>query len=199
LDGMDRGASPEIFVPMAHLPPASVWLMARAGGQAASIENPLRAAVRNIDPEIGQVELSTMTDVLGDSLWRQRLSAVLVGLFAVLAALIAAGGLYAVIAYTVARRTRELGVRIALGAGRVQVAATVLGHGLRVTAIGIAAGTALSIAAARVFAHEFPGVENPVWMLAAVSALLLVLSMLACWSPVRSALAVDPLTALRSE
>jgi predicted permease len=199
LDGMDRGASPEIFVPMAHLPPAGVWLMARAGGQAASIESPLRAAVRNIDPEVGQVELSTMTDVLGNSLWSQRLSAVLVGLFAVLAALIAAGGLCSVIAYTVARRTRELGVRIALGAGRAQVAATVLRHGLRVTAIGIAAGTALSVAAGRVFAHEFPGVENPAWMLAAVSALLLVLSMLACWSPVRSALAVDPLTALRSE
>jgi putative ABC transport system permease protein len=199
LDGMDRDASPEIFVPMAHLPSAGVWLIARASGQAASIENPLRVAVRNIDPEIGQVELSTMTDVLGNSLWRQRLSAVLVGLFAVLAALIASGGLYAVIAYTVARRTRELGVRIALGASRVRVAATVLGHGLRVTAIGIAAGTALSIAAGRIFAHEFPGVENPVWMLAAVSALLLVLSMLACWSPVRSALAVDPWAALRSE
>jgi putative ABC transport system permease protein len=199
LDGMDKDALPEIFLPMAHLPSAGAWLVARARGQAASIENTLRVAVRNIDPEIGQVELSTMTDVLGNSLWRQRLSAVLVGFFAILAALIASGGLYGVIAYTVARRTRELGVRIALGAGRVQVAATVLGHGLRVTAMGIAAGTVLSLAAERVFAQEFPGVENSVWMLAAVSALLLVLSMLACWSPVRSALAVDPLMALRSE
>jgi len=77
-----------------------------------------------------------------------------------------------VIAYTVARRTRELGVRVDLGAGRVQALTTLLGNGLRVTTIGIAARMVVSLAAGRIFTPEFPGVENSLWMSAAVSVLL---------------------------
>src|SRR5581483_5788698 len=143
--------------------------------------------------DLAIVEFATMTNVLSDSLWRQRFAALLVGLFALLAALIASGGLYAVISYAVARQTRELGVRIALGASRAQIAVTVLGHGLRITAIGIVVGTALAIAAGKVMAQQLPDLANAPWMIADVSMLLLTLTVLACWIPVRNALKVDPL------
>jgi putative ABC transport system permease protein len=137
-----------------------------------------------------------MTSAIGDSLWRERFSALLIGLFAGLAALIAAAGLYAVISHAVERRTQELGVRLALGANSAQ---TVLAHGFRVTAFGIAAGAVLTLAAARLLARQaYPMIDLP-WMFAAVAGLLSILTLLACWLPLRRALAVDPVTALRSE
>ena len=116
-----------------------------------------------------------------------------------LAAVIAAGGLYSVISYSVARQTRELGVRIALGAGRTEIAGSVLGRRFRVSAVGIGVRTALAMVARPFFAQQVPDPRNSPWMLAGVATLLLVLTVLACLVPVRSALAVDPLNALRSE
>lgn len=198
-DGMDREALPEVFWPMAQLPSSNAWLVARARGDAGSIADALRRIVYDTDPELAIVEVSTMTNVLGDSLWRERFSALLVGLFAALAVLIASGGLYAVISHAVARRTNELGVRLALGANAVQIAQIVLGHGLRVTAIGMAVGTLLTIAAGRLLAQQAYPVSDLPWMLAAVAGLLIILTLVACWVPLRRALAVDPVTALRSE
>ena len=199
LNGMDREVYPEVFWPMAYLPSSSAWLVVRARGSAESIAEAVRNAVHNVDPDVPIVELSTMTGVLADSLWRQRFAATLVGLFAVLAALIASGGLYAVISYSVARRTRELGVRLALGAGGVRIARSVLGHGLRVTTAGIGLGSALALVAGKLVAQQVPDLRESPWMLAAVAGLLILLTVFACWVPVRSALAIDPLDALRTE
>jgi len=196
MDGMDQEPLPEVFWPMAQLPSSDVWLVARAAG---SVADTLRRVVHDVDPEIAVVESSTMTSVLGDSLWRERFSALLVGLFAVLAVLIAAGGLYAVISHAVARRTQELGVRLALGASGAQIAQTVLGHGFRVTAVGVGVGTLLTLTLGRLLAQHAYQVGDLPWMLAAVGSLLLILTLLACWVPLRRALAVDPMTALRSE
>jgi putative ABC transport system permease protein len=154
-----------------------------------------------------------MTSVVGDSLWRERFSSLLVGLFAALALLIAAGGLYAVMSHSVQRRTNELGVRLALGASSAQIARTVLGHGFRVTVIGIALGTLLTLTAGRLLVHEVQvfsdqlqrndvqsyQVSDLPWMLAALASLLLTITLLACWVPLRRALAVDPMMTLRSE
>jgi putative ABC transport system permease protein len=199
LDGMDKEALPEVFAAMAQVPTADAWIVARARGNADSIANALRRVVHDVDPEIGVIELTTMTSVVGDSLWRERFSALLVGLFAVLAALIASGGLYAVLSHAVERRTQELGVRMALGASGVQIARTVLGHGLRVTMIGIAVGIPLTIVAGRLWAQQAFQAGDVPWMIAAVGSLLLILTVLACWMPLRRALAVDPVMALRSE
>lgn len=140
-----------------------------------------------------------MTDVLGDSLWRERLSAMLVGLIAVLAVSIAAGGLYAVMSKSVDRRMHELGVRLALGASVGQIAQTVLGHGLRVTAVGLGLGTMLAITGGRVLGQQGWQSSDLPWMLAAVAGVLLVLALVACWFPTRKALSADPVTILRSE
>jgi putative ABC transport system permease protein len=199
LDGMNQQAMPEVFTAMAQRPSADAWIVARARGDADSIGGALQKAVREIDPEIGIVEQISMTNAIGDSLWRERFSALLIGLFAGLAALIAAAGLYAVISHAVERRTQELGVRLALGANSAQVARTVLAHGFRVTAFGIATGALLTLAASRMLAGQAYQMADLPWMFAAVAALLSVLALLACWVPLRRALAVDPVAALRAE
>jgi predicted lysophospholipase L1 biosynthesis ABC-type transport system permease subunit len=199
LDGMDREILPEVFWPMAQLPSPNAWLIARARGDNGSISNALRRAVHDVDPEIGIVELSTMTSVVGDSLWRERFSALLIGLFAALAVLIASGGMYAVVSHAVARRTHEMGVRLALGATGAHIARTVLSHRLRVTAIGIALGTLLTMTAGRLLAQQAYELSDLPWMFAAVASLLIILTLLACWGPLRKALAVDPMTTLRAE
>jgi putative ABC transport system permease protein len=199
MNGMDREIAPQVFWPMAYLPSANAWIVVRSRAGAGSVADALRSTLQKADPDVTITEVATMTGVLGDSLWRQRFAAFLVGFFAVLAVLIASGGMYAVISYAVARQTRELGVRVALGATRLRIATTVLARGLRVTAIGIGVGSLLAVAASRLLASQVPDLKNSPWMLAAVAGLLLILTILACWVPVRRALAVDPLTALRSE
>src|SRR5215472_2813774 len=109
----------------------------------------MRQAVHSVNAEIGVTELSTMSEVVNDSLWRERFSAVLIGLFAAFAVLIASAGLYAVISHSVERRTHELGVRVALGASAKDITRSVLEHGLRVTAIGAGLGLLLTSTAVR--------------------------------------------------
>jgi predicted permease len=199
MNGMDREIVPQVFWPMAHVPSASGWIVVRSKARAESVAKEIRRAVQSVDPEVTITELATMTGVLGDSLWRQRFAAFLVGFFAILAALIASGGLYAVISYTVARQTRELGVRVALGATGLRIATTVFGRGLRLTAIGIVMGSLMAVVASRLLAPQVPDIRESPWIVAAVAGLLLFLTVLACWVPVRKALAVDPMAALRSE
>ena len=199
LDGMDSEALPELFMPMAYQPTANAWLIARARGDTDSIAGAVRRVVHEVDSEVGIADFRTMTDVVGDSLWRERLSAVLVGLIAVLAVSIAAGGLYAVISKSVDQRMHELGVRVALGASAGQIAQTVLGRGLRVTAVGLGLGTMLAITGGSLLAQQGWQTSDLSWMLAVVAGLLLVLALAACWVPVRKALGVDPVTVLRSE
>jgi predicted lysophospholipase L1 biosynthesis ABC-type transport system permease subunit len=199
IDGMNRQVLPELYLPMAHQPSANAWVVAHARSNASSALESLRRAVQQVDPEIGIVEGTTMTGEVGDSLWRERFSALLVGLFAALAVLIASGGLYAVISHAVERRTQELGVRVALGATAIHIARTVLGHGLRVWATGMAAGAALTMAVSHLLPQQGYETGDLPWMFAAVASLLLMLTLLACWIPLRRALAVDPMLTLRSE
>ncbi|HEX4167185.1 MAG TPA: ABC transporter permease [Bryobacteraceae bacterium] len=199
MDGMDSKPMPEVFRPMAQLPTESAWLVVRTRGDAGSVVDSLRRVLYGIDPEIAIVEISTMTSMVGDSLWRERFSALLIGLFAMFAVLIASGGLYAVISHAVQRRMQELGVRVALGATGLQIARTVLGHGLRVSAFGIAIGTLLTIMAGRLVAQQDYEMRDLPWMFAAIASFLLLLTLLACWLPLRRALDVDPATTLRAE
>ncbi|HYL78583.1 MAG TPA: ABC transporter permease [Bryobacteraceae bacterium] len=199
MNGMDREIVPQVFWPMAYIPSASGWIVVRSKDGAEPVLAAIRSAMQKVDPDVAITEMATMTGVLGDSLWRQRFAALLVGFFAILAALIASGGLYAVVSYAVARQTREIGVRMALGATGSRIAIGVLGRGLRVTGIGITVGSVLSVAAGRLLATQVPGLKDSPWMLAAVAGLLVFMTVLACLVPVRRALAVDPLTALRSE
>jgi ABC-type antimicrobial peptide transport system permease subunit len=109
---------------MAHFSIGSAWIVVRSKAGSEPVAEAVRRTLQQVDPDVTITELATMTGVLGDSLWRQRFAAV-PGFFAVLAALIASGGMYAVISYAVARQTREMGVRLALGATGLRIARAV--------------------------------------------------------------------------
>jgi putative ABC transport system permease protein len=141
-----------------------------------------------------------MEEALSVSLIQRRLSALLTGSFAALALLLAAVGIYGVLAWTVSERTREIGIRLALGAQSGDVLKLVIGQGLRLTLLGLAVGLTASLPAARAMKSMLfgVGVGDPTTF--AVIALLLVFTaLLACYFPARRATKVDPVVAIRSE
>jgi putative ABC transport system permease protein len=190
-----------VFLPYAADPRATQMLAIRTSlPDPYAIVPAVRAAIRELDPTVPAYRVQTFEDVVSRSLWRQRLQGQVLGVFATLALVLASVGLYGVIAYAVAQRTRELGVRVALGATQRHVLALVLGQGARLTLVGVAIGTAGALALTRVLASLLYGVEptDPVTFLAVPTALAAV-AVLATYAPARRAMKVDPLVAMRAE
>jgi putative ABC transport system permease protein len=160
----------------------------------------VRGIMRELDPAVPAFRVQTFDEVVSRSLWRQRLQGKVLGVFAALALTLASVGLYGVIAYAVAQRTRELGVRVALGATRRQVLGLVLGHGVRLTLVGVALGAVGALALSRVMTSLLYGVKptDPVTFLVVPLALAAV-AVLASYAPARRATKVDPLVAMRAE
>jgi len=160
----------------------------------------VRRAVQEAAPEIPIAEVRTMDDVLRDSARTRRWTMALLGLFAGVALLLALVGIYGVMAWSVAQRRREIGIRIALGAGRRQVLAMVLRKGLTLSAIGMAAGAGGALALRRVLTGLVFGVSpsDPL-VYGAVGASMLAVAIAACYLPARRASTVDPLVALRCD
>jgi ABC-type antimicrobial peptide transport system permease subunit len=159
----------------------------------------VKATVAEVNPAI-QIAFHVLSGYIHDSLLRERLMATLTGAFGFLAALLATVGLYGVIAYMVARRRNEIGVRIALGAGPVRVIRLVLGEAVLLLAAGLVAGTALTLVASRAAASMLFGLKpyDPLTLIAA-AALLAAVALAAAWLPARRAAALSPVTALREE
>jgi len=160
----------------------------------------VRAIVREMDPTLPTYLIETLDHAVARTLWRQRLQGAISGIFAAIALLLAAFGIYAVISYAVAQRTRELGVRLALGATRGQVMALVLSQGTRLAVVGIAAGIAGALALTRLLAGLLYEVQpsDPMTFMA-VSLALGIVAVVAAATPARRAAAVDPLIAMRAE
>jgi putative ABC transport system permease protein len=199
LDGIDTPVLPEGFRPISFEPSPNAWLIVRTRVDAASIGNALRQAVHNVNGEIGVTELSTMSEVVNDSLWRERFSAVLIGLFATFAVVIASAGVYAVISHAVERRTHELGVRVALGASGLDIAWSVLGHSLRVSAMGTGLGLLLTSTVVRFVPQASCSPGDLAMLFIPAAGLLAVLAVIACAVPVRRARSIDPAVTLRLE
>jgi ABC-type antimicrobial peptide transport system permease subunit len=160
----------------------------------------IRAAVRELDPQIAIYAVKTMNDAVSQSLWRQRLQGQVLGIFAALALLLATVGIYGVISYTVAQRTREIGVRVALGAQRRNVLALVLGQGMRLVAIGIGTGVLGALALTQTLSSLLYGVSaTDVTTYATVPLVLGAIALAATYLPASRATRVDPLTAIRAE
>jgi putative ABC transport system permease protein len=160
----------------------------------------IRAAVRDLDPQIAIYDVKTMSDAVSQSLWRQRLQGQVLGTFAVLALLLAVVGIYGVISYTVAQRTRELGVRVALGAQRGDVLRLVLKQGLGLAVAGIAIGVMGALAVTQTLSSLLYGVQaTDLLTYTVVPVLLGAVALLATYVPALRATRVDPLTAIRSE
>lgn len=167
---------------------------------AAESESAIRNAVHTLQPEIGINDLQPMQQVVDDSMGSQTLAARLLAMFGLAALLIAVAGLYGLLSYSVSQRTREFGVRLALGAPQSNVHWMVLRHALLLLGVGIAAGIGLAVAASgvmRAFLYGFRGYD--VFTVFAVAAILAVCGLAASYLPARRAATVDPVVALRSE
>lgn len=169
-------------------------------GDPAEFGGPLRAALQGLDPHLRIYEMSTLEAMAAQSLWQVRWQARLLGSLGMLAILLAAVGLYGVVAYTVAQRTREIGVRMAMGAQKADVLWMVLGRGLRLTAIGVGIGLVLSALVTRFLGAFLYGLSPLDAVSFAAAALFwIATAMVASYLPARRAARVDPVVALRWE
>ncbi|NVJ06711.1 ABC transporter permease [Myxococcus sp. AM001] len=199
--GLEREPLAEFHVP--HGRPwgdDSLVLVTRTSVPPETLLPAIREAIRRVDGTVPVYRALTMDQVISQSLAMRRLVLGLLGGFAFLAVLLAAYGLYGVVSLRVSQRTRELGVRMALGARPADVLRLVMGQGAGMTAVGLGVGLGAALALSQVLASQLHGVSaRDPWTFGAVAALLAAVALLACWVPARRATRMDPLQALRKE
>ena len=203
--GIAEPARPEMFFDLDQavangFTPSFLNLLVRTPGDSLAIAPSLRAAMREIDPQIPLFRVRTMNDVIQATMARPRFLARLLTILSGMALLLAAVGIYGVIAYHVAQRRREIGVRVALGADRGAIVRLVLAAGSRLVLAGIVVGVGSALALTRVMQgllYEISPLDGPSFLAAIV--VLMAVAAAACWFPARAATRVDPMTALRTE
>ena len=198
--GLDSEARREIFMPYAQAAWPVMTIVAKTVGEPMTWQSSLRDVVRRVDPDLPVAQVRSMEWIVGSSInWRQTPMRLLTG-FAMIGLLLASIGVYGVLAYYVSQRTREIGVRAALGATRRQLASMVVRQSMLPIAAGVILGVAGSLASGRLlqqFLFEVkPGDPQ---VIATIVALLIGVGLLASWLPARRAAAIDPLVALRDE
>ena len=198
--GAREAAKIETFVPYWQMTEPGINILLKTDSEPTRLSAALRAAVASIDRNVPVAGITTLSEIVGGSIEQPRFFALLSASFAVLALALAAIGIYGVMAYAVAQRTTEIGVRMALGAKPSEVFRLVVGDGLKLTAIGVALGGAASLLVARWLTTMLFGVSpgDPV-TLAATAGILMLVAAAACFIPARRATQVDPMVALRAE
>jgi predicted permease len=199
-NGLATEPRPTVFLAQAQVPGYITYLVVRTNARPEPLVAAIRKNIEQVDPTQAVTAVQTMQQYVATALARPRLYAWLLGSFAGLALLLAAVGLYGLMAYTVSGRTHEIGIRMALGARPAEVVSSVLMQGMRLTLAGLAVGVTGAIALVRLLASLLYGVgANDFANYAAVAALLAVVALIAVYVPARRASRVDPMVSLRHE
>jgi len=199
--GIQEAPMPEMFVPYTITGAFERGILVRTSAPPLSLLNNVRREIWALDPNIALTLTGSLEDFMKQFSYAEpRFSLVLMGVFANVGLALVALGVFSVIAYTVARRTHEIGIRMALGAGRADVVRMVLWMGLKLVGLGVGVGLLASFAVTRVIANQLWGVSprDPVTLVAVVAVVALA-GLAACYFPARRATKVDPLVALRYE
>jgi putative ABC transport system permease protein len=203
---LDQAPTPEFFIPIEQTPPpvwaglqGSLVVVARTAVEPGTMETPIRRAVDAIDPSLPVANVATMGALVKTSRASARFNTLLFSALGAVALLLASVGVYGMVAYSVSQRTREIGVRMALGATPTTIAALIVGRGLVPIGIGAIAGGVLAAATTRVLRDQLYGVApgDPATILS-IGALLLAVSLLAAGLPTMRAMQTSPTTALAS-
>src|SRR5580658_1497011 len=200
-DGLDTDGVPHIFRPIYQQSgrrSQDMSVVARTSLPASLLESQIRSEIQAVDPGLPVFNVRSMTDVMDVSIAPRRFSAGLVGVFAAVAMLLSSIGIYGLLAYMVGQRSREIGIRVALGAQRSDILKLILGKGLLLAGAGIGIGLVLAAAAAPMIATLLYGVHAiDVTVFATVPLVLMIVAFLATYIPARRATMVDPIIALR--
>jgi putative ABC transport system permease protein len=198
--GLAEEIDPTVYLPFDQAPRSGLSIAVKAQNEKVVLAPTFRAQVREIDPELPLYNLRPMREIVGSSVATERLYMVLLSSFAGVALILAAVGLYGVIAYAVSERTTELGVRVALGASTSRISRMILGEGLVMSGAGVAVGLAASAGATQVLSKLLFGIKpsDPVTFVA-VSLALVTVALAASYFPARRAAKADPLVAMRGD
>jgi putative ABC transport system permease protein len=195
-----RESESQAYWPMLRDGTSEASLVVRTRQRPSTLVAPIRQIVQSIDRDLPLDRVRTLEEVVATSLSQNRVNTVLLGVFGSLALLLAAVGIYGLVSYTVQQRTHEIGIRVALGAGRRQVLGLIIGQGMGLVLVGLLVGLVVSYLAGKLVADQLfgVGVADPLTY-GAVCGVLGAVALLANWLPARRATRVDPLEALRSE
>lgn len=204
LSALDAVTQPAIYVPFSQntWPNAlrNGYLIVRTSVEPASVVSAIRAQLNSIDRDMPISQVRTVDEIISNSLSQRRFNTSLLVIFAALAGALACLGIYGVMSFNVTQRTHEIGVRMALGAQKLDVLSMVLSQGARITVIGIAIGITGAFALTRVLSSLLFGVSaTDITTFVSISALLAIVAIVACWVPARRATRVDPMVALRQD
>jgi putative ABC transport system permease protein len=199
-EGLDADARLQLYLPVAQVPRQLMAVAVRTAGDPERYVNQMREAVRSVDPELPISAVKTMDDLIEQSVGQRKLSMMLLSLFSGIALVLASIGIYGVMSYSVTQRSRELGVRIALGARQSDVLRLVLRQGMSLALIGIAIGVGAALLLTRLIQSQLFGVgaSDPLTFVA-VAVLLGGTALIANLVPALRAMRVDPAVVLREE
>ncbi|MFC1791696.1 ABC transporter permease, partial [Gemmatimonadota bacterium] len=200
ITAVDREADHQMYFPHTFISYSTMELVVRSQNDPAALVGPIRELLRNRDPDVPLAGVVTMAEIISESLVLNRVVAVMTGLFALVALLLAATGLYGVLAYFVGRRTHEIGVRVAIGARAGDILALVVGKGLRLVGVGLVVGVGGALAATRLIRSFLYQVEpTDPGTFGGVILGFLAVGALACLLPAWRAVRLDPVKAIQSE